>query len=67
MSINGKRTEILKEDLIKIGNDNMIKKSKLIIEEVISVISLWPEKAKEYDIDKRRIKKIESNLKLGLQ
>jgi len=67
MSINGKRTEILKEDLIKIGNDNMIKKSKLIIEEVISAISLWPEKAKEYDIDKRRIKKIESNLKLGLQ
>lgn len=66
MSINGKRKQILREDLIKIAKDNMIKKSNIIIEEVISAVSKWSEKAKEFDIDKKKIKTIESNLNLDL-
>ena len=67
MSINGKRKEILKENLIKIARDNSIKKPKVIIEEVISAISTWPEKAKSLDINLKKIRKIESQLKLNIR
>jgi serine/threonine-protein kinase HipA len=66
MSINGKRENINTKDLIKIAKDNMIKKPEEIIEEVISAVSTWRQKAKEHDIDKKRIEKIESNLRLIL-
>lgn len=67
MSINGKRENINKMDLIKIAEDNMIKKPEEIIEEVISAVSTWRQKAKEHDIDKKRIEKIESNLQLTIK
>ena len=67
MSINGKRKEITQQDLIKIANDNSIKKSKEIIEEVVSAISNWKSKAKENGIAKDKINQIESNLKLNIK
>lgn len=67
MSINGKRKEITSLDLVKIAEENMIKKPNEIIQEVISAISEWRKKAEEHDIDQEKIKKIESNLKLSIK
>jgi serine/threonine-protein kinase HipA len=67
MSINGKRKDFSKKDLIKIAKDNMIKKPNEIIEEVVSAISKWKVKAKENEIATEKIKKIESNLKLNIK
>ncbi len=67
MSINGKRKEINKNDLLKIANDNTIKNPTRIIEEVISALSNWKRKAQEYEIDKEKIDKIQSSLILNLE
>ena len=67
MSINGKRKEINQQDLIKIADDNTIKKPEEIIEEVVSAISQWKTKAKEHGIPNEKIEKIESNLKLNIR
>lgn len=67
MSVNGKRKEISRQDLIKIAEDNMIKRPNKIIEEVISAVSNWTAKAKEYEIAQAKITKIESNLKLKIR
>ncbi len=64
MSINGKRKDFLKEDLLKIAKDNRIKRPEEILENVISSVSNWKMKAKEYDISKEKINEIDSNLKL---
>jgi len=66
MSINGKREDINRVDLIKIANDNMIKRPSVIIDEVITAISKWPSLAKEHEIGIGKIKKIESNLMLNI-
>lgn len=67
MSINGKRENIKRTDLIKIANDNMIKRPNRIIDEVISALSKWPSFAKEYEISKEKIEKIETNLILKIK
>ena len=66
MSINGKRKEINRKDLVKIAEDNAIKSPNEIIDEVISAVSLWTNKAKEHEINKNKIRLIQSNLKLKL-
>ncbi len=52
LSINGKRTDITKEDLILIGNSIGNKKSKHIIEEINEVVSRWKEFANEVGVMK---------------
>jgi len=67
MSINGKREDIKRTDLIKIANDNMIKRPNEIINEVISALSKWPLIAKEYEISNEKIEKIKGNLILKME
>lgn len=52
LSVNGKRLDITKEDLMTIAKDNNIKKGKQIIEEVNSVVSNWKSFAKKAGVRK---------------
>jgi serine/threonine-protein kinase HipA len=47
LSINGKRTEITKEDLLAIGKSVSVKKAAEIIDEVNAAVSQWKHFADE--------------------
>ena len=66
MSINGKREEINREDLMQIARHINIKKPGRIIEDIIESVSNWQLLAKEYGLEQGRINKIEKNLRLNL-
>ena len=67
MSVNGKRDNITKNDLLKIATDNTIKKANEIIDEVIYSVSNWEKTAKELDIEKTKIAKISKNIRLNIK
>ena len=64
LSVNGKRLDINKEDLMIIAKDNNIKKGKQIIEEVNSVVSNWKSFAKKEGVRKDLTYSIHQNLNL---
>ncbi len=66
MSVNGKRENISYKDLIALGNENNIKSSKEIIEQVIEVMSNWKKYAADTGVEKIRIKEIDKNLELDI-
>lgn len=66
MSVNGKRDNITRNDLVALAKKMNIKKSKEIIEEVIVTIAKWPSFALEAGVDKRQINAIAKTHKLQL-
>ena len=62
LSVNGKREGISKQDFLKIAKENNIKKGANIIEEMISVISSWPNYSKIAGVRVDLSKRIEENL-----
>jgi serine/threonine-protein kinase HipA len=64
-SINGKFDRFSKDDLLSFGKTFGIKKANQILEEVIAAVGLWPKVAKEIDIPKEEIKRIQSNLRIS--
>lgn len=62
LSINGKRTGITRDDLLKIGKANSIKKAKDIVDEVAAVVNNWNYYAKAAGVSKELQDLIESNL-----
>ena len=63
-SINGKFDNFTKKDLLDFGKTFGIKKAKIILEEVVSAVSQWPEIAAEIEIPRNRIQDIHKNLRL---
>jgi serine/threonine-protein kinase HipA len=61
MSINGKRTDIEREDLIALANKAGIKKKQAnqIIDKVIEAVRRWPEFAAEAKVEFDRVEKIQ--------
>jgi serine/threonine-protein kinase HipA len=51
LSINGKRKNFTREDILQIGKSMNIKNAKLIIEEVAFACSNWLEFANEFQVD----------------
>ena len=45
MSINGKRDNFIKDDLVRVGNEMNIKSGLKIIDEIIEIVSHWPDYA----------------------
>lgn len=45
MSINGKRDDFIKEDLLRVGNEMNIKSSRKITDEIIEIVAQWPDYA----------------------
>jgi serine/threonine-protein kinase HipA len=66
MSVNGKREDINRDDLIKIADDINVKKTDHIIDEVIESVSKWTKLAKAYGLKNEKIEKIYKNLELSL-
>lgn len=58
MSINGKRDNFIKDDLIQVGKEMNIKSCKGIIDEILEVVSNWSYFAKEAGIEAVHIKSI---------
>jgi serine/threonine-protein kinase HipA len=66
MSINGKRDNFLKDDLIMVGSEMNIKSGKKIIDSIIEVVSNWPDFAKDAGVEVGQIKSIGKTHRLSL-
>lgn len=62
LSINGKRKNITRNDLLSIAKLATIKKAERIIEEIQTVVNKWPNFAKEAGVDSKKKKAIEQSL-----
>lgn len=58
MSINGKRDDFFKDDLILLGKEINIKSIDRIIDDIVEVVSNWPKFAKDAGVEVSRIKSI---------
>lgn len=64
LSVNGKRQNITKEDLMSIAKDNNIKKADKIINEISKVVQNWSNYAKQAGVRSDLKNKIQENLTL---
>lgn len=64
-SINGKFDNFTRNDLLYLGKTFGIKKTKHILEEVITAVNQWSKIATEIDIPKKEIKYIGNNLRVN--
>lgn len=64
LSINGKRQNITRDDLLAVAKQMNIKKAAAIIDNVVAVVSQWPQYAKDQGVDKQKIKAIGQTLEL---
>nr|WP_299383847.1 type II toxin-antitoxin system HipA family toxin [Allomuricauda sp.] len=62
LSVNGKRLDITKEDLLTIAKDNNLKKGKDILEEINAVVKNWKTYASKAEVRKDLTNRIQSNL-----
>lgn len=62
LSVNGKRLNIGKEDLMTIAKDNNLKKGKNILEEINAVVKTWKTYAKQAQVRKDLTERIHNNL-----
>ncbi len=62
LSINGKRENILKEDLLKIGKSIKNKKAKQVIEEISDTVNQWKNFANSVNVDTKLRDEIEKTL-----
>ena len=66
MSINGKRDEFTRQDLIAIGESISLKNPGKIIDEIKQVITQWPDYAKQAGVRKKLIEQIADMHRLHL-
>ena len=64
MSANNKRDDFTREDLLSVGQNMGVKKSKHIIEEITEVISRWDKYATDSGVKKIHKEQIDKNLQL---
>lgn len=55
MSINGKRSDITRDDLLGVAKDMNIKKAEAIIDEVLAGVKTWKKWAKEAEVDPKQV------------
>ena len=58
MSINGKRDNITREDLVIVGKEMSIKSQDKIMDEIVEVVSKWPDFVKEAGVSSSQIRSI---------
>lgn len=62
LSVNGKRQNITRNDLLSVAQQMNIKKADSIISQVAEVVSRWPEYAKETGVEKKLTEAIDKTL-----
>lgn len=55
MSINGKRLDITREDLLAVAKDMSIKKAEAIIEEVVAGVKTWKKHPKKAEVNPKQV------------
>jgi serine/threonine-protein kinase HipA len=58
MSINGKRDDFIKDDLVQVGKEMNIKSSLKIVDEILEVVANWPDFAKNAGLEPSQTKSI---------
>ena len=66
MSINGKRDEFSRQDLMAIGNSISLPNAEKVIEEIKTIIGQWPDYAKQAGVQKKIIDQIAKMHRLHL-
>lgn len=66
LSVNGKRADINRQDLLTVAHNMNIKKPADIIDEVVGAVAAWPEFAKEAIVSRNRIAAIAKTHLLGM-
>lgn len=67
MSVGGKFDDITREDLLTFAKANNIKDAAEVIEEVVDVVSYWPELARECDVPSAMVDSILPNMYFHLR
>ncbi|HET9571213.1 MAG TPA: type II toxin-antitoxin system HipA family toxin [Bacteroidales bacterium] len=62
LSVNGKRSSIIKEDFMTIAKANNIKKGEEIIEAINQTVCHWADFAKQANVDEKLLEHIQRNL-----
>lgn len=62
LSINGKRKDFTKEDLLLIAKQNSIRNPEGIITEVMEIVSQWPKYAAQFSVNEKLAKAIDITL-----
>jgi len=65
MTINGKRDQFTKEDLLKVAASNDLKGAEKVIQEVLDAVKQWPDYARQAGVDSERIKHITKKHRLS--
>ncbi len=58
MSINGKRDDITRDDLLSVGREMSVRRCAAIVDEVADAVARWPEYAKDAGVEADRIRSI---------
>ncbi|MCK4706044.1 MAG: type II toxin-antitoxin system HipA family toxin, partial [Gammaproteobacteria bacterium] len=68
MSVNGKRDDFNRDDLLSVGSliGNFKKESQQIIEQVMDVVSEWKSYSKKADVFEPLSKEISKNVRLKI-
>lgn len=66
MSLNGKRDNFTKNDLLGVAASISLKKADKVMNDVFEAVEKWPEFAKDASIDDKTIKEISENHRLSL-
>ncbi|HCC95652.1 MAG TPA: toxin HipA [Flavobacteriaceae bacterium] len=62
LSINGKRKDFLRKDLLTIAEQNSIRNPELVIDQCIEVVKNWRKYAEKYQVDEKKIMSIDQML-----
>lgn len=66
LSINGKRKDFVKDDLLTIAKQNNIRNPRGIINEVLETVAKWMNYAAKYKVDNTLAKAIDTILILNI-
>jgi len=66
LSVNGKRDEFSRQDLLKVAKEMSIKSAGVIVEQVRDAVSRWPEFADKAGVSKERMVRIKQTHRMNL-
>lgn len=66
LSVNGKRTDISRLDLLKVGKDAGVRNPEAVVDEVVGQVAKWPEFAQAQRVDEEKVGGILGTLRLDL-
>ncbi len=62
LSVNGKRKNISREDLLQVARSMNIKKANSMIDHIVSVVAEWETFAREQEVDEKKMNAIRASL-----